>query len=122
LNITCLIAIPNDSLMDRALGSVISGGGSEINLVKSTANEMAELIEEISDKRADVVVLTESSPLAGKDGLISLLMSFPELRIVVVSEDTNWLYVFHKRDLLMSQRADFRNAIYFDCLDQVPMA
>ena len=122
MKITCLLAIPNNSLLDRALDSVISGGSSEINLVTSAANNLAELIADISDKRADIVVLAESLPLASKDALISLLMSFPELRVVVVSEDTNWLHVFHKKDLLIERQADFRNAIYFDCFEQVPTA
>ncbi len=104
------------------MGSVISSESSEVNLLTSSANNLAELIEEISDTQADVVGLAELLPLAEKDALISLLMSFPELRVVVVSEDTNWLHVFHKKDLLMEHQADFKNAIYFDCLDEVPMA
>jgi len=122
LNITCLLAIPNNSLLERAIGHVISDGSSEINLVTSSAKNLAELIAEIANKGAEIVVLADSMPLNAKDTLVSLLMSFPELRVVIVSEDTNWLHVFHKKDFLMNQQADFRNAIYFDCLDQVPTA
>ena len=121
MSITCLLAIPNNSLLDRALESIISSGNSEIKLTTSAAKNLAELVEEISDLKANIVILAESLPLAAKDTLVSLLMSFTELRVIVVSEDTNWLHVFHKRDMLMNRQVDFRDAIYFDCLDQVSM-
>ncbi len=119
MGITCLIAVPNNTLLDRALASVILNGSSEIKLVTSIARNLQELVSEISDLRADVVVLSDSMPLAAKESLISLLMSFTELRLVVVSEDTNWLHVFHKKDILMTQQSDFKDSIYFDCLDKV---
>ena len=121
MSITCLLAIPNNSLLDRALESIISSGNSEIKLITSAAKNLTELVEEISDLEANIVILAESLPLAAKDTLVSLLMSFTELRVIVVSEDTNWLHVFHKRDMLMNRQADFKDAIYFDCLDQVSM-
>ncbi len=118
VSITCLLAVPNNTLLDRALASVILSGDSEIKLVTSAAKTMAELVSEISDLRAEIVVLSESMPLAAKEALISLLMSFTELRLIVVSEDTNWLHVFHKKDMLLTRQSDFKDSIYFDCLGQ----
>ena len=120
MSITCLLAVPNNTLLDRALGSVIMSGNSEIKLITSAARTLVELVTEISDLKADIVILAESMPLAAKVALISLLMSFTELRLIVVSEDTNWLHVFHKKDMLLAQQSDFKNSIFFDCLDQVP--
>jgi hypothetical protein len=117
--ITCLLAIPNNSLLDRALGSIILNGDPEIKVITSAARTLAELIVEISDLTVDIVILGESTPLAAKDSLVSLLMSFTELRVVVVSEDTNWLHIFHKKDSLMTRQADLMDVLYFDCLDKV---
>jgi len=119
MSITCLIAIPNNTLLDRALASVILEVNSEIKLVTSAARNLTELVSEISDLKADIVILSESMELAAKDALISLLMSFTELRLIVVSEDTNWLHVFHKKDMLMTRQTDFKDSIFFDCLDRV---
>ncbi len=119
MGVTCLLAVPNNTLLDRALASVILSGNSEIKLVTSAASTLAELVSEISDLRADIVILSESMPLAAKESLISLLMSFTELRLIVVSEDTNWLHVFHKKDMLMTRQSDFKDSIFFDCLGQV---
>ncbi len=106
-------------MLDRALASVIREGGPEINLVSSSAGNLGELVTEVTDLKVDLVILSESNPLAAKEALISLLMSCTELRVVVVSEDTNWLHVFHKKDMLLTRQSDFKESIYFDCLDQV---
>jgi hypothetical protein len=119
VSINCLLAIPDNTLLDRALDSIISSGETEVKLVTSAARNLAELIIEISDLKADIVVMAESLPMAAKEALIGLLMSFTELRIMVVSEDTNWLHVFHKKDILMTRQTDLKNSLYFDCLDQV---
>ncbi len=119
MTITCLLAIPNNTLLDRALGSIIVNGSPEIKVVTSKAKTLAELVVEISDLDVDVVIVGESMPMAAKDALVSLLMSFTELRVVVVSEDTNWLHIFHKKDSLMTRQADLLDVLYFDCLDQV---
>ncbi len=117
--ITCLLALPNNSLLDRAFGSIILNGNPEIKLITSAAKTLAELIVEISDLSVDIVILGESLPLAAKNSLVSLLMSFTELRVVVVSEDTNWLSTFHKKDSLMTRQADLMDILYFDCLEKV---
>lgn len=119
MGITCLLATPSNTLLDRALASVILSGTSEIKLVTSSARNLGELVSEISDLKVDIVILSESMSLAAKEVLVSLLMSFTELRVVVVSEDTNWLHVFHKKDMLMTRQSDFKESIYFDCLDQI---
>lgn len=119
MNITVLLAIPDNTLLDRALASIIVGGSPEVKVVTSGAKNLNELVSEISDMHIDIVIMAESMPLAAKDILLSVLMSFTELRIVVVSEDTNWLHIFHKKDQLMSRQADLLDVLYFDCLDEV---
>ncbi len=119
MTITVLLAIPNNTLLDRALASIILSGDPEVKLITSIAKNLSQLVAEISDMKVDIVILAESMPLASKESLISLLMSFTELRIVVVSEDTNWLHIFHKKDQLMNRQADLLDVLYFDCMDQV---
>ena len=119
MSTTCLIALPTDSLLYRALVSILPSARSELRLVSSTANDLAGFMAEISDLKPDIVVVAESTPLAAKDTLGRLLMSHTELRVVVVSEDTNWLHVFHKKDMEMTRQADLLDVLYFDCFDQV---
>ncbi len=119
MNITVLLAIPNNTLLDRALASIILSGSAEVKLITSVAKSLSELVAEIEDMKVDIIILAESMPLASKENLVSLLMSFTELRIVIVSEDTNWLHIFHKKDQLMKKQEDLLDVLYFDCLDEV---
>ncbi len=119
MTLTCLLVVASNTVLDRALANVITSGGSEIKLVNSSARTLGELVTEISDLKVELVILSESTPLFTKESLISLLMSFTELRVVVVSEDTNWLHVFQKKDTLLTQQSDLKASVFFDCLDLV---
>jgi chemotaxis response regulator CheB len=114
MSITCVLVVQQDSLLNEALTSILLSSKSELKIVTSAAKDVGELIAEIPDLKPDLVLLGESMPLAAKDALAHLLMSYPELRVIVVSEDTNWLHVFHKKDMLLSRRADLLDVIYFD--------
>jgi DNA-binding NarL/FixJ family response regulator len=103
-----------DSLLNRALASALESSNCELKIITSGANDLSSLIAETSKLKPDIVIIGESMPLAGKDVLGSLLMSYPEMRVVVVSEDSNWLHVFHKKDKLMTRNADLLDVL---CLD-----
>jgi chemotaxis response regulator CheB len=100
-----------DSLLNRALASALLRSDCEIKIIPSSANDAKSLITETSKFKPDIVIIGESMPLARKDALGSLLMSYPEMRVVVVSEDTNWLHIFHKTDKLMTRQADLLDVL-----------
>jgi len=107
-----ILLMEKDSLWKRALSSLVSTSGSDINLITSQASNLDELIGEISQNEVSVVLLGESSmPSTEKDSLTQLLMVYPKLRVIVVSEDSNWLYVFQKEDFLLTGLTDLLNVI-----------
>jgi chemotaxis response regulator CheB len=112
MGITCVLAMQQHSLMNQALINALLSSIPEHKVITSTANSLEALITEISELKPDVVLLGESMPLAAKDTLAHLLMCFPELRVIVVSEDTNWLHVFHKKDLLLTRQSDLLDIVY----------
>lgn len=112
MGITCVLAMQQHSLMNQALITALLSSIPEHKVVTSTANGLETLITEISELKPDVVLLGEATPLAAKDTLAHLLMCFPELRVIVVSEDTNWLHVFHKKDLLLTHQNDLLDIVY----------
>lgn len=113
MGITCVLAMQQHSLMNQALITALLSSIPEHKVVTSTANGLETLITEISELKPDVVLLGEATPLAAKDTLAHLLMCFPELRVIVVSEDTNWLHVFHKKDMLLTRQSDLFDIVYF---------
>jgi chemotaxis response regulator CheB len=98
--------------MNQALVTALLTAIPERNVVTSTASSVEALVAEISELNPDVVFLGEATPLAAKDTLAHLLMCFPELHVIVVSEDTNWLHVFHKKDLLVTRQSDLLDIVY----------
>lgn len=108
----CILALQEHSLMNQALINALLSSIPEHKVITSTANGLETLITEIEELKPDVVLLGEAMPLAAKDILAHLLMCFPELRVIVVSEDTNWLHIFHKRDLLLTRQSDLLDIVY----------
>jgi len=112
MSIKCILAIQEHSLMNQALVTALLTADEEHSVVTSTADSVEKLVTEISELKPSVVLLGEATPLAAKDTLAHLLMCFPELHVIVVSEDTNWLHVFHKKDLLLTRQSDLLDIVY----------
>ena len=113
MGVTCILAIQQYSLMNHALVSALRSSFPAHEMVTTNASDLESLITEISHLKPVVVLLGESMPLAAKDTLAHLLMCFPELRVIVVSEDTNWLHVFHKKDMLLTRQSDLLDIVNF---------
>jgi chemotaxis response regulator CheB len=110
----CVLAVQQDSLIGRALTSVLSSSKSELKVITYKAKDIVGLVAETSEQKPDVVILGESTPLAAKDSLGQLLMSFPTLRVIVVGEGNNWLHVFSKKDKLVTSQTDLLDVL---CLE-----
>ena len=110
----CILAVQQDSLIGRALASVLMSSNSDLKLITYQAKDISGLVAETSELKPDVVILGESTPLAAKDSLVQLLMSFPALRVIVVGEGNNWLHVFSKKDKLVTSQTDLLDVL---CLE-----
>ncbi len=111
MNTTCVLVTKQDSMLNRALTDLLKRSDCELKLITSGASDVHGLIAETSKVKPDIVILGESTPLARMDVLGNLLMSYPHMRVVVVSEESNWLHIFDKRDMLMAQNSDLLDAL-----------
>ncbi len=114
MNATCVLVTNQDSMLNRAVKNLLTSSKCKLKIISSGAKDVHGLIAETSKVRPDIVILGESTPLARMDVLGNLLMSYPEMRVVVVSEESNWIHVFDKRDKLMTRQADLLDVL---CLD-----
>jgi DNA-binding NarL/FixJ family response regulator len=101
-------------MLNRALTDLLQNSNCELRIITSGANDVHGLIAETSKVKPDIVILGESTPLARMDVLGNLLMSYPKMRVVVVSEESNWLHIFDKKDKLMTRNADLLDALCVD--------
>jgi len=111
LFVPCVLAITKDTLLSFALTNLINASDTGLVVVESSAQTFEELVMEINTHRADVILLEKSSPLAGEDALTKLLMLYPKVLVIIVDEESNWLRIFRREDILMTSPADLISAI-----------
>ena len=61
------------------------------------------LMAEIERHQPNVVVLERGTCLSELETLAKALVRFPELRVIVVSEQNNWLHIYSKEEILVTQ-------------------
>jgi DNA-binding NarL/FixJ family response regulator len=106
------LVMKQDALVNRALASLLLTSSSQLTVIVSEALDMRELVAEISKIKPDAVLLSESIPSAAKDSFAQLLMAYPKLRVIVVSEDSNWIHIFRKEDVLLNRLTDLLEVIH----------
>jgi len=102
-----------DVLLKRAVVRLMDLG-HELEIVVSEAGDYSDFAMDVSKINPDVVLFSESHPMAAKESLTELLVSHPRFRVVVVSVDTNWVHIFNKEDKLMTSLDDLLTVIKAD--------
>jgi hypothetical protein len=106
----CVLVMKTDVLLKRAVISLMDLE-MELEIVVSDAVDIPDLARDVSKINPDIVLFSESQPVAAKETLVQLLLSHPRLRVVIVSVTSNWLHVFDKEDMLMTSLDDLLNVI-----------
>jgi hypothetical protein len=67
----------------------------KIDTFESTANDVDDLLQEVSILGPDMVLMEEGSPFAAASCLGHMLMAMPGCPVIVVSQEHNLLHVVH---------------------------
>jgi hypothetical protein len=113
-------------LMTRVVmldGGTVFGAGLVSMLAEDEALEveriayvdMSTLLRALEDRRPDVIVLTEESPLDATRLLDLLSVIHPEerLRIIQIHHDDNTIDLYDKRQVMISQSQDVFKHIHY---------
>ncbi len=111
LKTNCLLVIEDDSPLNFAL-EMLFGPDSGIEAVKSMANDFQGFLDEIAKLKSRVVLFEDSTALTGRNSLTQLLMSNPELKIIVILRDSNYIHVFRKEEIRIQSSAELIEAIH----------
>jgi len=111
VHIPCLLVVTKETLLNLALRAVISASDKGLVVIDSKAQTYEGLIREINTYTADVILIEKNSSFAGEESLTKLLMRYPRLLLIIVSEEDNWLRVYRREDILMNSSADLMNVI-----------
>jgi DNA-binding NarL/FixJ family response regulator len=110
----CVLVMETDSLLKRAFVSVLQDTTAELLVCFSQAGDVWSLIAEISKINPDIVLFGESMPLSANESLSQIVSVYPALRLIVVSEQSNWLHIFQREDKLLTSLPDFLEFIHSD--------
>jgi hypothetical protein len=111
LFVPCVLAITKDSVLGRAMTHLITNSEVDLHVVESEAETLVELINEIVYYEADVILLEKSSPFAGKEALTKMLSLYAKLLVIVISDDSNWLHIYRREDILLTSSTDLISVI-----------
>jgi len=111
MNSTRILVTQQSEVLTRALSDMLLVSQATHELISSTAQNIEEFMTETSGRVPNVMVLGESTPLAARETLAHLLTTFPMLRVIVISNDTNWLQIYSKKVLLMTRNSDLLQLI-----------
>ena len=101
----CVLVVEADVLLKRAFASLLTLGG-DLEIVISEARNIQELLDDISKTKPSAVLFSESIPFSRMDSLSQLLMIHPMPKVIVVSEDSNWIHIFSQEDRLITDLSD----------------
>jgi len=107
----CVLVVEADVLLKRAFASLLTLGG-DLEIVISEARDIQELLDDISKTKPDTVLFSESIPFSRIDSLTRILMIRPMPKVVIVSEDSNWLHIINQEDRLVTDLRDLLSVIH----------
>jgi len=110
LSTNCLLIIKNDSPLNLAM-EMLLGPGSDILAVKSNANDFQGLVNEVCALKSEVVVFEDEVAMTEKNSVTHLLMSNPELKVIVIFRDSNYIHIFRKDEILIKRASEFLDLI-----------
>ena len=112
MSIPCILALHKDSLIRLTLANLVSNSNDEFVSIDSEAESLEELNWEINHYQAEVIILENSNPFAGKASLSQLLASHSKLLVIVIQEDNNWLQIYCKENKLLTSTTDLLDVIH----------
>ena len=111
MRVPCVLVITINSLLSLALTNLINTSSEGLVVFESSAQDLNELIREINSYEADVLLLERNCAFSDEESLAKLLVSYPELLLIIVNEEDNWMHTYRRKNVLINSPADLLNVI-----------
>ena len=89
-------------LMDGIEDLLETNGNGKFEVVRTLANNLADLIREIEQLKPNVIIIEEASTFIRPADLIALPLNLPRLRLIVLNTRTSNIDVYDKNELTIS--------------------
>jgi DNA-binding NarL/FixJ family response regulator len=107
-----ILVVQAEQLLGAAIVSLLYGE-YDLNVMGCMADTAAELIEKINHLHPDVVIIEQAHHFTEAIHLLSPQHWFKS-RLMMVSNDHNWVQLDDKEQILLTKRADLANIIRYD--------
>ena len=101
----CVLVVHADVLLKRAFARLLTLG-SDVEIIISEAMTIQELMDDICKTNPDAVLLSESMSFSREESLSQLLLFHPVRKLIVVSEQSNYLSVFSREERAVTELND----------------
>jgi len=91
--------------------NLINASNSDLAVIESNAQGFEELIREINTHEANVILLDKACSFADEEVLTKLMTMYPNLLIVIIDEESNWLQIYRREDILLTSAQDLLSTI-----------
>jgi DNA-binding NarL/FixJ family response regulator len=106
-----VLVITNDTVLGYAMTNLFSDSHDGIRVTISQAQTLEDLVKEIQDYQASILLFEKSHPHGGEKELTKIQKLHPNLKIIIVTEESNWMQIIGVKDILMSSSQDLINLI-----------
>jgi hypothetical protein len=111
LTIPCILAIHENSLIRFTIETLTSASEGDLIVIESKAETIEKLIQEINQYKAKVILFENTYPLVDENSFAKLLTLYPNLLVVIIQKDNNWLQIFRKEKKLLTSATDLLDII-----------
>lgn len=111
MTIPCILAIHENSLIRFTIETLTRVSEDDLIVIESKAETLEKLFQEIDQHKVRVILFDASYPLANENSFAKLLTRYPNLLVVVIQEDNNWLHIFRKENKLLTSTTDLLDVI-----------
>ena len=106
----CLLVIEKDSPLNFAMEMLLVPD-TGINAVNSKASNFQGVVDEVFNMSSQVVILEDSVTPTEEDSLAQLLISKPDLKIIVILRNSNYVHIFRKEEILIESSSELLEII-----------
>ena len=101
-----VLVITDNSILGYALSNLLRPSQGHVAVQASNVKTASKLASAINLHNPDIILVGITNPLVEKEVLNHFLLSNLNIPMVLVHEDSNWVQVIHREEILMSETED----------------
>lgn len=108
--IKCILACSNEVLLKSIVEDLLRRT-NELELVEIVAESQVELLEAIEEHQPQVLVMCHKTHDTLTMNYLEILQRYPEVLMITVSTDDNYMHIYGKQKVLITQSTDLLSVI-----------